>query len=213
MPNVLFELDKLRVILERKGLDQDTVDAIVEQARTDIRSAFDQKGEAALQVAVDAGVEKRSADFINELHLDAINMRLTTDSGNMDFSEPPYPMLPALLKNAKPMKDGSGVYKVIPVGGGSDTRPPVSTNIYDAFKKINAERAEASRARYSQISPRGSKNVKFRTATSKQSAATQWVQPAKSKDFTEDVQAINTDLAQSMDDIVRDIIRSYEEAF
>lgn len=212
MTNIFFELDRLKASLQNKGLDSDSIDSIVQKASQEINNALEQQGEAAMQIAIEEGVEKRSPEFINELRLNYINMELTTSSGNMDFSEPPFPMLPGLLKNAKPLKDGSGVYKVIPVGESSKNRPKVSTNIYDAWKQVNAERAEAARAQRDRVTPSGSKG-KFRTATSKQNAATQWVQPAKEKDFTEQMQSINKELSSSMEDIVRNIIRDYEESF
>ena len=55
--------------------------------------------------------------------------------------------------------------------------------------------------------------MNFRTATSKQNRQTQWVQPAKEKDFTEDVAEINKMLGADHDDVVMSIIRSYEEGF
>jgi hypothetical protein len=212
MANIFFELDRLKYILENKGLDSDTVEAILQKARADIDAAMASQGEAAMQLAIEEGVEKRSPEFINELHMNRISQQLTTDSGNMDFSEPPFPMLPRLLQGAKPIKDGSGVYKVIPVGQPSKNRPKVSTNIYDAWKQVNTERAEAARAQQDRVSPRGSK-AEFRTATSKQNANTQWVQPAKQKDFTETVQSINKELESSFSDVIRDIIQGYEESF
>lgn len=212
MTNIFFELDRLKHSLENRGLDPNTVEIILQKASEEINSAMAEQGEAAMQLAIEEGVEKRSPEFINELRLNQINFELTTTSGNMDFSEPPFPMLPTLLKNAKPLKDGSGVYKVIPVGEPSKDRPKVSTNIYDAWKQQNAERVEAARAQRQRVTPAGSKG-KFRTATSKQNAATQWVQPAKEKDFSEPVQSINKELNASMEEIVRNIIREYEEGF
>lgn len=212
MHNVLIELDRLRFSLKSKGLESHTVDIIVEKASQEIQAAFIQQADAAMQQAIEAGVNLESADFINELRLDLAHMTLVTDSGNTDFSEPPRPMLPQLLKNAKPMKDGSGVYKVIPVGEGSKKKP-VATNIYDAYKQISAERLENAQKQYAAISPKGSRNTKFRTATSKQDASTKWVQPAKNKDFTDEVRTINNALSDTMEVVVRDIIRSYEEAF
>ncbi len=214
MPNVLFELDRLRVTLLNKGLDQNTVEGIISKARNEIRNAFHYQGEAAMQLAIEQGVEKRSSDFINELKLNDVDMELSTDSGNMDFSTPPYPNLANLLRGAKPIKDGSGVYKVIPVGKPSNNRPKVSTNIYDAWKQINAERVENAKAQYAAIAPKGSPGKQqFRTATSKQNAGSQWVIPAKNMDFSEDVKNINTELTKTMDEIVNEIIRSYEESF
>lgn len=214
MANILFELDRLRVTLKNKGIDSRTVEMIVTKAGREISEAFDDQGHIAMQQAIELGVEQRAPDFINELRLDSVNLRLTTDSGNTEFSEPPYPMLSKLLQNAHPMKDGSGVYKIIPVSGDGTERPRISTNIYDAAKQINAERAENAKRQYQAISPKGSKSgVQFRTATSKQDATRQWVIPAKEKDFTDQMISINKGLTEDMDSKVRDIIRSYEESF
>jgi len=212
MANIFFELDRLKYILENKGIDPNTVQAILQKASADIGRAMEDQTNAAMQLAIETGVEKRSAEFINELRINAISQQLTTDSGNTDFSEPPFPMLPRLLQGAKPIKDGSGVYKIIPVGEPSKNRPKVSTNIYDAWKQTQAERVEASRAQKERITPKSSKG-QFRTATSKQNANTQWVQPAKDKDFTETVQSINKELTSSLEDVIRGIIRDYEENF
>jgi len=213
MANILFELEKLRVTLRNKGLDARTVETIVTKAGREISEAFEDQGDSAMQLAIEAGVSQRSPEFINELQLDPNSMELRTESGNLEFTDPPYPMLSKLLQNAKPMKDGSGVYKIIPVGKSSDTRPPVSTNIYDAMKKVNAERMENARRQYSAIVPGGSRATQFRTATSKQDANTQWVKPAKTKDFSGEIKAINKELADTMEEKIRDILRSYEEGF
>lgn len=214
MPNLLFELDKLRVTLRNKGLDSSTVESIVNKASQEINHAFTQQVDAAMQLAIEAGVEKKSADFINELQYDNLRMQLDTQSGNLEFTEPPYPMLSKLLRNAKPMKDGSGVYKVIPVGKPGTNKPKISSNIYDAYKQINAERAENARKQYKSIAPGGTKGgQQFRTATSKQDANSKWVKPAAEKDFSQEVATINKDLASTMDGIIFDIIRSYEENF
>jgi hypothetical protein len=212
--NVTFELQYLRSSLLDKGYSINDVEAIVDRARSEIQQAFQEQSESAMSQAVDIGVEKRSPEFINDLYMDEVNMRLTTESNNMDFSTPPYPNLHNLLSGAKPMKDGSGVYKVIPIGTHDEPRKPVSASIYDAAKKRNAERAEAARVQYSKILPKGSKGAKeFRTATSKQNAATQWTLPAQDKNFQEEVESINANLTSSMDDIIRDIIQSYTDGF
>jgi hypothetical protein len=117
-------------------------------------------------------------------------------------------MLPFLLKNAKPIKDGSGVYKVIPVGK-AGIKPSFAKNIIDEQRRISAERIEAAKARARSVAPTGSQI--FKTATSKQDPSKSWVQPAKEKDFTDDVNAINHNLQQSMDDSIHDIIRNYME--
>lgn len=212
MVNVFFEIDHLRSILESKGIDTNTVNSIVSKVHQEIQEAVNVEGGIAIERAVEVGVQKSAPDFINELRLDTLNFEVTTDSGNMDFSVPPYPMLPSLLKNAKPMKDGSGVYKVIPVGKPGN-KPSITTNIYDAQKKIAAQRAEDAKRQYQAISPAGSKGQQFRVATSKQNPNTQWVRSAQEKDFTGDVAQINAELHNSLDDRIKDIINHYLELF
>ncbi len=104
------------------------------------------------------------------------------------------------------------MYKIIPVGESSKKRPPVSGNIYDAWKQVQAERSEAARVQKERVTPKGSK-AKFRTATSKQDANTKWVQPATDKDFSETVQSINKELTDDLDSVIRDILREYEDSF
>jgi hypothetical protein len=210
MPNLLFELDKLRMTLRNKGLDDGTIEAIVAKANNEINQTMREQTEAAMQLAIESGVQKESADFINDLRLDAGMMQLITESGNMNFPEPPKPMLPQLLKNAKPTKDGTAVYKVIPVGSPGKDKPKVSMNVYDSWKQLNAERIENAQRQYRAVAP---KESKFRTASSRQDPNTKWVKPGKENDFSEEVRNINKELENTMERLIQDIIRSYEEGF
>jgi hypothetical protein len=214
MINVFLEIERLKAILRNKGLDEDTVEHIAKKAETEISIALQERMNDAMDLAIQSGVQKDSAEFINDLKPRPDAFILETESGITDFSEPPFPMLDRLLASGtKPMKDGSGVYKVIPVGAPSKTpKPPIHTNIFDAQKAISAQRYEESVAQYNRIRPKESK-ANFRTATSKQNRSTQWVLPAKEKDFTEDLQEINRMLQDSHDEIIINIIRSYEESF
>lgn len=214
MVNVFLEISRLKDVLRTKGLEEDFVETIASKAETEISLALRDIMDSGMEMAVQSGVQKESADFINALRPRADAFVLDTDSGITDFSEPPMPMLDRLLsRGAKPMKDGSGVYKIIPVGGDSSPRKtPIANNIFDAQKAIAAERYQTALAQYNKVKPKGSK-VEFRTATSKQNRATQWVLPEKEKDFTEDLKEINNLLAESHDDVILGIIRSYEEGF
>lgn len=209
MINKEFELDRLRHTLRTRGLNESSIDLIVAKASQEIEAAMAEKMAAAMESAVELGVEKDSADFINDIKPRPGAFQLETSSGNTDFSTPPFPMLPRLLSGAKPIKDGSGVYKIIPVGKPGN-KPRISANIFDAQKSIVAERAELAKRQYNKVSPGGSKG-EFRTATSKQSQLTQWVMPAKEKDFTEDVISINETLAKELEDVVMGVIREYED--
>lgn len=211
MLNIFFELDRLRDELNFRGVDSLTVNNVVAKARREIEDLIREKGQAAIEEAVAIGVEKRSPEFINELHLDGLTFEVETDSGRLDFSEPPRPMLPYLLKNATPTKKGDGVYKIIPVGKPGD-RAKVSTFITDYQKRIVAERIERAKERQRAIAPEGSK-FGFRTASSKQDPMTQWVQKAKDKDFTAEMEEINQNLSEELDGLIRDIIESYIDMF
>lgn len=210
MINVFFELDRLRSYLIGKGLDEATADQVVSKASAEISSVARIRGESAIDEAVQIGAQYESADFINQLRLDAFSFEVKTESGQLNFSEPPKPMLPFLLKNAKPIKDGSGVYKIIPVGK-SGNKPSFTKNIVDEQRRISAERAEVAKARAKAMAPTGSQI--FRTATSKQDPSTQWVQPAKEKEFGHHVAAINQDMQHDLDDSIRDIINNYMELY
>lgn len=208
--NLFFQLDRLKTSLESKGIEPRTVELIISKASNEISNLVQMQGQQAIDEAVQIGAQKESANFINQLRLDTIDFGVKTESGQLDFSEPPRPRLPYLLKNAKPMKDGSGVYKVIPVGKSSN-RPLISNNIIDEQRRISVERMEAAKARARAIAPSGSQV--FRTASSKQDPTTQWVQPAKEKDFTDDVKMINQNLRANLDDAINDIISNYENLF
>lgn len=214
MVNVFLELERLKVHLRARGIEEDNVDAIASKAQEEINLAIRDRLDSAMDLAIQSGVQKDSADFINSLRPRPDAFTLETDSGITDFTEPPMPMLDKLLaRGAKPMKDGSGVYKIIPVGkSSSQEKRPIHTNIFDAQKAISAERYETAVSQYNKVAPKGSK-VEFRTATSKQNRATQWVMPEKPKDFTEELAEINSMLSQEYDDVVLGIIRSYEEGF
>ena len=213
MISVFFELELLRTQLLKKGLDEDTVSRIVDNAKNEIERTISEDAQSAMDAAIEAGVQKRSAEFINDLKFNDVTLKLNTASNNTDFSEPPFPMLPHLLKNAKPMKDGSGVYKIIPVGGESKTgKPSIASNIYDQLKRQRVEQLEAAENLKRNSAPRGSK-VQFRTATSKQDSSVNWVRPEQEKDFSETLQEINDDLTENLEQKIRSIIRDIEESF
>lgn len=214
MVNVYLEIQRLKYTLTSKGIEEEHVEIIAQKAHNEIMLALKNKLYDALDTAVRLGVDNGSVDFINELRPREDAFLIETESGMVEFGNPPFPMLDKLLANgAKPMKDGSGVYKVIPVGEPSKKpKQSIHSNIFDAQKALFAERYESSVNQYNKIAPKGSK-VNFRTVTSKQNRSTDWVLPEKKKDFTEDLQEINRSLERDHDEIVMSVIRSYEESY
>lgn len=212
MVNKFFELDRLRSHLSARGIDSNTIEQIVSKADQEIEQAMASKMQEALQQAVTLGVQKNSVDFINDVRPSPGAYAIETASGNTDFSEPPFPMLPSLLRNAKPMKDGSGVYKVIPIGSKNTEKPSMARNIFDAQKAIMADRAETAKRQYNKVMPSGSP-TQFRTVTSKQNASTSWVKPAKTVDFTDDLKEINISLEDDLLAAIEAVINDYKENF
>lgn len=161
-----------------------------------------------------------------------------TSSGRSDFSEPPFPMLPKLLQSAKTSISGD-LYKVIPIAKRSKTSSSVTTeeaikNINNA-RAIAKEQRDAETERKGTIIPdpfRGltslseiqSSNrpspdkqysivkegpISFRTASSKQNAATQWVRPGRSADLTSSLSDINSNLQDNIDKTILNIVNRY----
>jgi hypothetical protein len=213
MVNISLELNSLRDHLEARGLEYSEIEEAVNSAEKEIMQALNDKLNEGIDMAVESGVQKDSADFINDIRPRFDAFIIDTSSGDTDFSDPPFPMLDRLLSgNVKTMKDGGGVYKVIPVGAPSPMdKPKIHTNIFDAQKAAMAQRHEQA-SQTARSAPRGSK-AEFRTATSKQNRSTQWVLPAKEKNFEEDLNSINEMLLRERDYIILDIINSYMERY
>lgn len=145
-----MEIEGLRQRLRLRNIDEYVIDDIIVQVARDISDASTDLLADAMEDAVRAGQDKRSFKFINEVKViqDSNNFRIGTDSGKTDFSEPPFPMLPKLLKNAKIAQDGSQ-YKVIPIRAKGDNTAGGRTSVTTeaALKNINESRRAAKEAR------------------------------------------------------------------
>jgi len=110
------EIQRLRQRLRIKNLSDSVIDEICDDAAREISAATSDILADAMNAAVNLGGDVGSEELIDELRAvrTGPSFEITTDSGRTDFSEPPFPMLPKLLKNAKTAKDGS-LYKVIPI--------------------------------------------------------------------------------------------------
>lgn len=241
MIDARFEIDKIKQILRQKNIPEYTIQDICGDIARDISSATADLLADAMIEAVNAGGEVSSAEFASEV----LSMRnghtfsVDTSSGKQDFSEPPFPMLPKLLKNAKISKEGEA-YRVIPISNKSGPSSGVTTEA--AIRNINQARQLAkderdARDKGSKIattpdpmagmeilaaiqgagrpSPqkRESKlkegSITFRTASSKQDASVSWVMPAKNANLTDRLRDINNNLQDSIDRVILDIINRY----
>ena len=144
------EIARLRQRLRFKNLSEFVVDQICDDAAIEISNVTSSLLADAMDDAIRAGHDAKSADFIEQIR--AIRMgstyQVTTDSGQTDFSQAPFPMLPSLLKNAKVAKDGS-LYKVIPIKqkNSDNSSNQVAKTTEAAMQNINKARHAAKTAK------------------------------------------------------------------
>ena len=232
-------LQKLRVALLAAGYDSVDVGDMVREAASEISSAVADAVASALDKAESAGLDMGAVDFAAELTAvpSGEGFVITTDSGQSDFSEPPFPMLSHLLRGGKVAKDGS-VYRRIPIPRNRQSERPTTSyrateqrdSILQSTKaKVNdailgdhvpdpAIAARSYAQAYSSTRPTKVKNrtrkpasgpVDIVTASSKQNPATQWVLPAKDHDMTAVLHDVNAELRQTFDAIIANILARY----
>lgn len=201
-----IELDKFKQDMRLRGRPEEVVSVVIRGAQQQIVKAVDQIINNYISEAKQEGIAKGVDDFVQQLratHLGS-SYSIITDSGKTDFTTPPFPMLPKLLKNAKVAKDGS-TYKVIPMKPNKNKKKSRST--VDIMRQINAER-KATRQEQ-EIEKNSGGEVTFRTASSKQDAGTKWVHPGKEADMTYKLRDINARMGLAIDNIINSVINSH----
>lgn len=140
MVNPDAEINRLRSLLMSRRADFSTIDAICDAASKDINEVILDIVSNGMAEAVEYAVELGAEDFIEDM--DIVNVggsyQVITRSGKTDFSTPPMPMLPHLLKNAKVAKDGSR-YRVIPVGGESSGKKTMGRSIFEDQRALQGK--------------------------------------------------------------------------
>lgn len=151
-----FELERLRLSLRARGYSEPYIEAVVMNASREISQAVSEALAGAVEEAASTGMDMDADAFVSELRAVASdnNFYITTDSGNLDFSEPPFPMMASLLKNPKVAKDGS-LYKVIPMGDKPMTQKEKFSSLTDVQQSINNARQSAQDA----VAQNGPKDV------------------------------------------------------
>ena len=149
------EIERLRYRLKLKNLSNSIVEEICRDVSREISLITSDLLADAMNEAVNAGGDAASADFIDELRSvrSGSSVDIITESGKTDFSEPPFPMLPRLLKNAKVAKDGS-LYKVIPIrqSGSESSKKNMAVTTESAYRNIEDTRRRVKTERESETS-------------------------------------------------------------
>jgi hypothetical protein len=244
MLDAVTELDRLKNALRLKNLPEHVAQEICREASAEISDMVIDLISDAMSDAVSAGADVNSSQFIQEVMSTRRGQafEVVTRSGRQDFSEPPFPMLPKLLNNAKVARDGS-LFKVIPLKKKSNSSS-LAVTTEEAFRNINNSRETLKEQRRARIkegktgsidpfegmegiapmlaSSRGdsvkiketqSGSIDFKTASSKQDANAKWIKPAKNADLTDRLTSINDNLQYSIDDAIEQIIRKYGDMY
>jgi len=209
--------------LSSLGLSPSEVQEYTDNASQEIHENLVDLVSNAVKESEMSADEMSADDFLKEIELDSSSgyVQIGTSSGKLDFSEPPYPMLPWLLKNPKVAKDGT-LYKVIPIGASSgDQRSATVKDIDAAIKRLTGSSKASDMAssmasafgmggavtkyKESEIKPAKA----FRVASSKQDSSTDWVKPATNKDMTATVMSINARLRSDIDNLVDQVVNKY----
>lgn len=222
------KLSAMQSRLQALGMDNNDIDRYLAITERDIREGIADVLSSAVHEAADFGRSKGADEFLQEIKLDEDSgyIQISTDSGRMDFSKQPFPMLPWLLKNAKTAKDGSR-YKVIPVGAKSTQTAKPQKSIEEGIAALRGSKRGVSDmasdmaaafglgANNKITPPKGPEagnamgSPSFRVASSKQDPNSTWVQPEKDLDMSSTIMEINLRIRQQIDHICDDVIDLY----
>ena len=108
MINPEFEINKFKNNISRGNLSVGEVESIISMLRQEIDEAINMIINDAMNYASEMGNQVGAGELVQQLFVVANGgpYQITTE-GSTSFHEPPFPMLPKLLKNAKVAKDGS----------------------------------------------------------------------------------------------------------
>lgn len=231
MSNPNQQLSRLENALLARGMSEERVEEICRSASSEINDAVMGIVQQSMTEIEGLGAQAGADKFLDQVKLftGGDKFRIGTSSGQLDFSEPPFPMLPRLLNNGKVAKDGS-VYKTIPVHqDGKRDAQAMATSSMDAANRRQGEIDTARQAMRDKepvsmasalaasMKPIGGKpqvwekgsEVNFRTASSKQNPSKQWVKPARKMDMTDIVEEVNARMQNQIDDVIATILNRY----
>lgn len=183
--------------------------------KLEIESTIDDHMAESYAEAAEAGIEKNSEKFLRELRPKPGAFQLETESGNMDFSIPPFPMKDALLRNAKVSSNGN-LYKVIPVGKKSEGLGGIKSLIdlqnSQALKNRsdleNRVKASMERKVGSKYTAASDAKPQFKTVSSNQDSS-KWQHPGIERDFTPIMNDINRNLEETISRSVYELVQSH----
>jgi hypothetical protein len=214
-------LNRLKGDLVSGGYSNNEVDDILREAAQEIDSETRGLVADAISQAEDAANSINATEFLDQINLNTSSgfIEISTDSGQLDFSTPPTPMLPWLLKGAKTSKSGNQ-YRVIPIGksdGYSVTTKDVSAGITSVKNGASiADTAIAIAKDFGLSSSKIQRKIKdpspataFRTASTSQEGTGAWVKKATEKDMRPAIDDINHQLRSKIEEVCITVTNRY----
>jgi hypothetical protein len=238
------EIDRLRSSLKFKGFTDTIIDEICREASIEIGAATSDILSDAMAEAYSLGKDIGSADLIEEIRAvrSGSSFEIIADSGS-DYSEPPFPMIPKILKGAKGA-NSSPLPKQMPEKVKADksrSSKAISVTLDAAYKNINDVRKQAKLKRDEMKKNKTLKTnldpmaipttmASMYSINSNRKASASRIKneiyiekavdspntnpnPKKSTDIQSPLNNINTRINESIDQAIDSIIRRYEDMF
>lgn len=214
-------LNRLKSDLISRGYSFNEVEGIVEEAAREIDAQTRDLVADAISQAQDAAESISATEFLNQINLNTSSgyIEISTDSGQLDFSTPPVPMLPWLLKGAKTSKSGNQ-YRIVPIGKSDGYSVPVK-DVSSGIASIKngssiADTALMIAKDFGLSSSRVQKKIKdpspaqdFKTASTAQEGMGMWIKKATEKDMRPAIDDINHQLRSKIEETCIAVINKY----
>jgi hypothetical protein len=200
-------------MLRNQGISEEAIRDICSRAKNDIDLAIADIVESRTQDAINIGEYLGIDNIRDSIVMERIEdyQQITTSNGTADFSTPPFPMMPKLLKEAYTAKDGSS-YKRIPIAArGQSEKRDAYISIFEAQQALDKNNTDTLKQRRQEwLSKKNETRMaslhNIKTISSKQGSSS-WKHPGVNRDMTKIMHDINMhimdDIRRSVDDIVR----------
>lgn len=236
------EIDRLRSSLKFKGFTDTIVDEICREASMEIGAATSDILSDAMMEASNLGKEMGSADLIEDIRAvrSGSSFKIIAESSD-SYSEPPFPMVPKILKGAKGA-NSSPLPKSAPEKRKADesrSNKAISVTLDAAHRNINDSRRQAKLKRDemkknktsgSKLDPMAAPTImasmhslnKNRKASAskvnneikgEKAVDSPRANTKKPKSIQSPLNNINTRVNESIDQAIDSIIRRYEDMF
>jgi ElaB/YqjD/DUF883 family membrane-anchored ribosome-binding protein len=225
-----YKINQLRLHLVSQGVPNAEIEDILSSINSSIQDKLTSILSSGISSAAQKAEEIKARGFLGEISIKPshLGFEITTDSGNMDFSTPEFPMLDRLLARGRTAKDGS-TYRVVPIGKNSEQKQVVSKDIQSGMSSVASQKPSKSLTEMvgnmatafgmgaQKVVQSKSENsqkpaeVVFRTASSKQDRTRSWVIPKREADLAPAISEINAMMASEIASAIDQAIQEHRE--